>query len=86
MSIDCANGAVIFFTTSHCLFPILNENSYLIFLLHQDQPCSMYCSGPWLPGEAALEKWEHLSAAHSPSGACTQLHHRCLQAVLEGLT
>lgn len=30
MSIDCANGAVIFFfNTSHCLFPILNESSYL---------------------------------------------------------
>lgn len=29
MSIDCANSAVIFFfNTSHCLFPILNENSY----------------------------------------------------------
>ena len=33
MSIDCADSAVIFFffffNTSHCLFPILNENSYL---------------------------------------------------------
>lgn len=46
----------------------------------------MYWSGPWLPGEAAPERWEHLSAAPSPSGACTQFHQHCLQAVPQGLT
>lgn len=28
-------------------------------------------SGLWLPGEDAPERWEHPSAACSPSGACT---------------
>lgn len=74
---------VVFFDTSHCLFPILNENSYLPCLIgtgpgaciERDQGCG--CLG------RMLQKGGSIHSCLQPLWSMHWFHHHCLQAVLK---